>query len=95
MPGDAYLLRFQQSLTLEDHWRVSGLHYALTSEAWLKNLDDHYDSLKSLLARSLTPAEAELQLARWRIFFMSCAELWKYRQGSEWIVSHYRFHRPA
>ena len=95
MPGDAYLLRFQQSLSLEDHWRVSGLHYALTSEAWLKNLDDHYDSLKSLLARSLTPAEAELQLARWRIFFMSCAELWKYRQGSEWIVSHYRFHRPA
>jgi cyclopropane-fatty-acyl-phospholipid synthase len=28
---------------------------------------------------------------RWRLFFLSCAELFGYEQGTRWWVGHYLF----
>ncbi len=93
MPSDAYLARFQDHLKLEDHWRVSGTHYQATAEAWLRNQDRHRQEILALFG-TIYGSEAAWRFAQWRIFFMACAELWGFRGGSEWLVSHYRFHRP-
>ncbi|NNL86496.1 MAG: class I SAM-dependent methyltransferase [Myxococcales bacterium] len=93
MPSDAHLLNFQEHLEIERHWRVSGVHYQKTSEAWLRNLDDRRETLGRHLERSMGAADARLWLQRWRMFFMACAELFGYHRGNEWWVSHYRF-RP-
>jgi len=39
--------------------------------------------------------EAKIWLQRWRIFFMSCAELFGLNQGNEWLIAHYRFSKSA
>jgi cyclopropane-fatty-acyl-phospholipid synthase len=33
-------------------------------------------------------------VAFWRIFYISCAELFGYNQGEEYFVSHYLFRKP-
>jgi cyclopropane-fatty-acyl-phospholipid synthase len=90
MPSDHLLLYFQVHLELCSHWRVSGEHYAKTSEAWLERFDANRASIDPVLA-STYGTDARRMRSYWRVFFMACAELWKYRRGTEWFVSHYLF----
>ena len=92
MPSNCLAGRFQDDLRLEAQWEVPGRHYGQTSEHWLANLDRNREAALALFARTYPPGEARKWLAYWRIFYMSCAELWNYRTG-EWMVCHYRFVR--
>jgi len=88
MPSDDLPYRFASDLRVTRHWRVNGLHYSRTLEAWLDRMDAHRSGLMPLF-RSVYGTDAERWFARWRMFFMACSELFRYRQGREWWVSHY------
>ena len=95
MPSDDLLLHFQEHLSIDDHWCTSGTHYTRTLESWLDRLDARRERALAVFMQDLSPHEASIQLQRWRIFLMACSELFGYRGGSEWWVSHYRFVKRA
>lgn len=89
MPADALALHLQQDLMVQDHWRVSGLHYARTLDSWLALLDSSRDRVLEILAQAHGAKDATIQFNRWRMFLMACSELFGFRKGNEWLVSHY------
>lgn len=85
MPSHDLLPTLAHRLTLDRDWEIGGEHYARTAEAWLDRMDVNRDAIVRLLGRNASN--------EWRVFFLACAELWGYRGGREWQVSHYRFAR--
>ena len=91
MPSDDLPSFFQEDLTLKNTWRWSGEHYEQTANAWLENIDANKAKALTVLEKIYGKNNAVMWLNRWRIFFMACAELWGYKGGKEWFVSHYLF----
>ena len=81
MPSDDLALRFQDHLRLRERWRWEGTHYQRTAEAWLDNMDARREAVWPILERTYGAADARVWWHRWRIFFMSCGELFGYRNG--------------
>jgi cyclopropane-fatty-acyl-phospholipid synthase len=92
MPSDHLPYHFPSHLYVARQWRVNGVHYSRTLEAWLDRMDARRSRLMPVF-RSVYGDDAPRWFARWRLFFLACSELFRYRRGQEWWVSHYLF-RP-
>ena len=90
MPSDDLPLHFQDDLRVDKRWRWDGTHYQKTSEAWLRNMDASRDALMPMMAATYGQA-ADVWWRRWRLFFMSVAELFGHDGGQQWWVSHTLF----
>lgn len=56
-------------------------------------MDANRATLMPLMAQTYGADQATKWWVYWRVFFMSCAELWGFRGGREWLVSHYLFEK--
>ena len=90
MPSNDLFGYFQDHLRLDEQWRVPGTHYQKTCRAWLHRMDSRKPDLMPIF-EDVYGSHARKWWNYWRVFFMSCEELFGYRGGSEWMVSHYRF----
>lgn len=91
MPAEDLFHHFQADLKLDHQWQLSGKHYAKTARAWLENMDRQRSDIMAIFETTYGPTEALKWWRYWRVFFMACEELWAFRSGKEWTVSHYLF----
>ncbi|MDH5581822.1 MAG: cyclopropane-fatty-acyl-phospholipid synthase family protein, partial [Bdellovibrionales bacterium] len=93
MPSEHLFYYFQDDLNIKEHWRVNGKHYGKTARAWLENMDRNEEKILNIFKAHYPKGEAKKWFNYWRVFFMSCEELWNYKDGNEWIVAHYLFEK--
>jgi cyclopropane-fatty-acyl-phospholipid synthase len=54
-------------------------------------MDLRRDEVRHALEQAYGAEHASQWWMRWRLFFMSCAELFRYDGGRQWWVAHYLF----
>jgi len=91
MPSQFLLHYFNHDLALQEQWNVDGRNYTLSLEGWLQRMDQNEAQILAAFRPLHGEAGALLQFRRWRIFMIACAEFFKFREGSEFFVTHMLF----
>lgn len=60
---------------------------------WLSKMNDHKLDIWPHLEDTYGKQNASVWFYRWQIFYMACAELFAYKGGETWGVSHYLFQK--
>ena len=53
------------------------------------NMDNKKAKLMDILNNHYQEKDALKWFNYWRVFFMSCEELWRFNKGNEWFIGHY------
>lgn len=91
MPSEQLLIYCSEDLKPVSQWRWNGSHYAKTCRSWLRRQDAAREEFRVLFQETYGERNADRWFQRWRMFFMACEELFAFRDGNEWFVSHYLF----
>ena len=98
MPSDRLFCFFTKGLYLKNQWRVNGNHYYKTCEDWLRKFDNNKKQVMPILEKTYGKGQQTKWYVYWRLFFLSCAEMFNYDRGNgvgnEWYISHYLFAKP-
>lgn len=89
MPAKYLFMQFNQHLQVTHNWDWNGAHYQKTLDAWLNKMDAHAPQVRAVFAKQYGYQDAVLWINRWRVFFMACSELFGFKNGTEWSVTHY------
>ena len=89
MPPADLFAQFPDTVRVAAQWTVDGTHYAKTCEAWLQHQDRQRAALMPVFAEAYGAHQAVRWWNYWRVFYLACAELFAFRGGREWFVSHY------
>ncbi len=90
-----YVMHTYCSLTvdkqIEDHWRVSGVNYGKTANAWVECMDTNKEKIMPVLRDTYGEGNEMKWFMYWRLFHIAVAELFSLNGGDQWIISHYRY----
>ncbi|KAJ4366923.1 hypothetical protein N0V83_007453 [Neocucurbitaria cava] len=94
MPSADLLLYFQDDLKVKRQWWVNGMHYGKTCEDWLVTMCKNKEAIWPGLLETYGHEGTVTWWNRWQVFYLACAELFKWEGGDTWGVSHYLFEKP-
>ncbi len=90
MPSDHLLSYFQRDCGCRTIGASTEFITVARPSAGLQNMDANRARIEPILAATYGAENVRRWWVYWRVFFMACAELWGYRGGREWFVSHYQ-----
>ena len=90
MPSYDLLTSYRSAMRVEQRWEVDGTHYYRTCMDWLARHDAARDEILPIFAHCYGAGQEYMWFNRWRLFYIACAELFRYQNGQEWFVGHYQ-----
>lgn len=96
MPSADLMLYFQRGdLKIEKHWWLRGCHYNRTIECWLANFIANKEAVWPHLIEMYGEENAAVWFNRWQVYFLACAEMFKFGGGDVYGVTHLLFKKES